>query len=65
MKLLIDMNLSPRWVKFLTDNGLDALHWSAMGKVAASDSEIMAWAVPSLPPHRKNSQALSRSARKM
>jgi len=44
MKLLIDMNLSPRWVKFLTDNGLDALHWSAMGKVAASDSEIMAWA---------------------
>jgi len=44
MKLLIDMNLSPRWVKLLTDNGFEALHWSAVEKVTASDSEIMAWA---------------------
>jgi predicted nuclease of predicted toxin-antitoxin system len=28
MKLLLDMNLSPRWVNVLTDNGYEALHWS-------------------------------------
>jgi len=44
MKLLIDMNLSPRWVKLLTDNGYESLHWSTVGKVTASDSEIMVWA---------------------
>lgn len=44
MKLLIDMNLSPRWVHLLKDNGFETLHWSTVGKATASDSEIMAWA---------------------
>jgi predicted nuclease of predicted toxin-antitoxin system len=44
MKLLIDMNLSPRWVKLLTDNGFESMHWSTVGKTNASDAEIMAWA---------------------
>jgi len=44
MKLLVDMNLSPRWVKLLNDSGFETLHWSTVGKVTASDSEIMAWA---------------------
>ncbi len=44
MKLLVDMNLSPRWIPFLTTHGWDAVHWSSVGKANASDSEIMAFA---------------------
>lgn len=44
MKLLIDMNLSPRLVKFLTDAGFDAVHWSACGEDHAPDAAIMAYA---------------------
>ena len=32
MKLLIDMNLSPRWIRTLVDAGIDAEHWSTLGK---------------------------------
>lgn len=31
MKLLVDMNLSPRWVNMLTQSGIEAAHWSALG----------------------------------
>src|SRR6218665_2467579 len=31
MKLLVDMNLSPRWVDVLADAGIEAAHWSAVG----------------------------------
>jgi predicted nuclease of predicted toxin-antitoxin system len=44
MKLLIDMNLSPEWVRTLVEKGFEALHWSSVGKASASDHEIMAWA---------------------
>jgi predicted nuclease of predicted toxin-antitoxin system len=44
MKLLIDMNLSPDWVRTLAEQGFEALHWSSVGKASASDHEIMAWA---------------------
>ena len=44
MKLLVDMNLSPRWVKVLVDAGIEAAHWSAIGAKSAPDSEIMAYA---------------------
>jgi len=44
MKLLVDMNLSPRWVSILADAGIEAAHWSALGAVNALDSEIMAFA---------------------
>ncbi len=44
MKLLIDMNLSPRWVTLMTQSGFEAIHWSTVGKPNARDSEIMAWA---------------------
>ena len=37
MKLLIDMNLSPRWIEALTDSGIEARHWSTVGDGAASD----------------------------
>ena len=45
MKLLVDMNLSPRWIGLLRDSGVDAVHWSVVGKINASDAEIMAYAM--------------------
>ena len=44
MKLLIDMNLSPRWVSLLTDAGFEVRHRSTLGRDNASDMEIMAFA---------------------
>jgi predicted nuclease of predicted toxin-antitoxin system len=44
MKLLVDRNLSPRWVPFLLDAAHEAVHWSTVGKADATDSEIMAFA---------------------
>ena len=44
MKLLVDMNLSPRWVNMLTQSGIEAAHWSALGAPNAPDSVIMAFA---------------------
>jgi predicted nuclease of predicted toxin-antitoxin system len=44
MKLLVDMNLSPRWVNRLVDAGFEATHWSALGAFDAPDTEIMAFA---------------------
>jgi predicted nuclease of predicted toxin-antitoxin system len=44
MKLLLDMNLPPRWVQFLTAGGFECVHWSAVGKPTATDSQIMAYA---------------------
>lgn len=44
MRLLIDMNLSPRWVGLLASAGIEAVHWSTLGSPNALDSEIMAFA---------------------
>jgi predicted nuclease of predicted toxin-antitoxin system len=44
MKLLIDMNLSPRWVDFFAVAHVEAIHWSVTGDADAADSEIMAYA---------------------
>ena len=44
MKLLVDMNLSPRWVDLLIEAGFEASHWSALGARSASDAEIMGYA---------------------
>src|SRR5215471_8104508 len=44
MKLLLDMNLSPRWLGVLTGAGFEAVHWSTLGKGDAADTEIMAFA---------------------
>jgi len=44
MKLLVDMNLSPRWVNMLVDAGVKAEHWSTLGAHNAPDSELMAYA---------------------
>ena len=44
MRLLVDMNLSPRWVKLLSDAGIEAAHWSTLGKPNARDIDIMDFA---------------------
>ncbi len=41
MKLLVDMNLSPKWVGFLASASFEAIHWSAIGVATAPDGEIM------------------------
>ncbi len=44
MKLLVNMNLSPRWVAMLAGAGFDAAHWSTLGAANAPESQIMAYA---------------------
>ena len=44
MKLLIDMNLPPRWVEFLDHYGWEAVHWSHVGDPRATDHTILEWA---------------------
>lgn len=44
MRLLVDMNLTPRWVEFLRSVGHEAVHWSSVGSVSAKDSEICDYA---------------------
>ncbi len=40
MRLLIDMNLTPRWVEHLNGAGHEAQHWSSIGSASAKDREI-------------------------
>jgi predicted nuclease of predicted toxin-antitoxin system len=44
VKLLIDMNLSPRWVDPLRVAGHDAVHGSMLGSATATDRDIMQFA---------------------
>jgi len=44
MKILIDMNLSPRWVDYLVENDIDAVHWTSIGSPDAPDTEIITYA---------------------
>lgn len=44
MKILIDMNLSPDWVREFKLHNIEAVHWSAVGKFDAADDIIMEWA---------------------
>ncbi len=40
MRILVDMNLTPRWVQYLSDAGHEAIHWSVIGAATATDHEI-------------------------
>lgn len=44
MKVLIDMNLSPEWVQEFISYDIEAVHWSTIGEITASDSILMNWA---------------------
>jgi hypothetical protein len=41
VKLVADMNLSPRWLALLAGAGLEAVHWSTIGAMNATDAHIM------------------------
>ncbi len=44
MKLLIDMNLSPKWVSVFEEAGWKAVHWASIGRPNAPDQEIFKYA---------------------
>lgn len=44
MRLVIDMNLSPRWAEMLRQAGFEATHWSEIGAASAPDGEVLAHA---------------------
>jgi len=44
MKILIDMNLSHKWVASFESHDIEAIHWSMVGAANAMDSEIMEYA---------------------
>lgn len=44
IRILIDMNLSPRWARVLRDAGFHAEHWTEIGAFSATDREIMRYA---------------------
>jgi predicted nuclease of predicted toxin-antitoxin system len=44
VKLLIDMNLSPRWVDFLSNAGFEARHWSKLGAKSTPDPAFVTYA---------------------
>jgi predicted nuclease of predicted toxin-antitoxin system len=44
MRFLVDMNLSPSWVDYLTNSGFEAVHWSSIGQGGESDADLMHWA---------------------
>lgn len=41
MKFLLDMNLSPKWVEVLRNEGWEADHWSQIGQASAPDEEVL------------------------
>ena len=45
MKIVIDMNIPPTWVSVFEAAGYQAVHWSTVGDIKATDTTIMAWAV--------------------
>ena len=44
MKILVDMNLSPRWPKVLREAGHEAIWWKEVGAINAPDQALIAWA---------------------
>jgi predicted nuclease of predicted toxin-antitoxin system len=44
VKLLLDMNVAPRWAEWLRESGVDAIHWMDVGMPTASDAVIFAYA---------------------
>jgi predicted nuclease of predicted toxin-antitoxin system len=44
LRVLVDMNLTPRWVDALIDGGYEAVHWSDVGNATAADSVICSYA---------------------
>jgi predicted nuclease of predicted toxin-antitoxin system len=44
MRILVDMNLTPRWLSLLQSDGHETVHWSSIGAPRATDREICDYA---------------------
>ena len=44
IKLLLDMNLSPRLATLFREKGHEAVHWTEVGSPTAFDKDILQWA---------------------
>lgn len=44
LRLIVDVNLSPEWIKLIAEAGYEAMHWSRIGDPSARDQEIMDYA---------------------
>ena len=44
MKFLLDINLSPNWLAEFSTRDIEAVHWSQIGDVRATDETIMQFA---------------------
>ena len=44
MRILVDMNLTPRWVQFFNGAGHECSHWSMIGPSETPDADICAYA---------------------
>lgn len=44
MKVLLDMNLTPLWVQYLSNHEIESVHWAKIGSPTASDREIFEFA---------------------
>jgi predicted nuclease of predicted toxin-antitoxin system len=44
MKVLIDLNLTPRWVELLAGAGIEAVHWAKVGSKSTPDPGILTYA---------------------
>lgn len=44
MKIVIDINLSPKWVLIFAELQIEAVHWQSLGSRTASDETILKWA---------------------
>ena len=45
MRVLVDMNLSPRWAAFLRERGFEAEHWNTLGAANAEDEVLFRHAI--------------------
>lgn len=41
MKILIDVNLPPKWTKAFAANHIQAVHWTTVGDPRATDEDLM------------------------
>jgi predicted nuclease of predicted toxin-antitoxin system len=44
VRLLVDMNLTLRWIAAFTEAGHEAVHWSSIGPIEAADTVICEYA---------------------
>ena len=49
MTILVDVNLSPLWVPFFQQQGVQAIDWADVGSVNAPDADIVRFAAAHVP----------------